>query len=43
MSKTSLGLIQYMKRKGVKPTGSRVKDMALCEEFKLFKKWKGKE
>lgn len=36
---TSLGLVQYMARKGVKASGNREVDIALCKELKLFKHW----
>ena len=36
---TSLGLIQYMARKGVKASGNREADIALCKELGLFKYW----
>lgn len=36
MNKTSKGLIEFMERKGLTPSGSREIDIQTCKRLKLF-------
>ena len=36
MNKTSKGLIEFMKRKGLKPSGDSKVDIQTCRKLKLF-------
>lgn len=36
MNKTSTGLIEFMKRKGLTPSGNSKVDVQTCKELKLF-------
>ena len=40
MNKTSKGLIEFMKRKGLKPSGDSKVDIETCRELRLFRNYK---